>query len=611
MIHHGDLFDVLPTLPAESIDSGVMDPPYGIGFMGKQWDTFKPGETERKVVANTEIDSDNPNLKNRKRRPATSPSNVEYDRSLMGQRAFQEWTERWAREVFRVLKPGAHLLVCGAPRSYHRMASGLEDAGFEVRDTLAWVTGQGFPKSLNFSDGWGTGLKPGWESVTVARKPLSFTQNQRIIVANLLQLEARLWTLCARDAGELSASSRSELDAAFASARWTADDRSNTLAALSGLTDTSRFESALRTSLNIVSSWNDTLADLLRRASTSTTRTNASPTIDWTTLKSCSSVLTPHDIIRAVIRTPGYGFDAAPAARYLTVALRSISDTLELSALERVMSPALINYRDAADLDIPDNLECFIVARKPLAGTVKANRDKFGTGAINVDGCRVGTGGQLRWSEPRDMGYHGGTDSKGIASESDLGRWPANVAFDEQAAAMLDDQSGELVSGAESSDGHIRRSDADRRVLGGFKGQGRGDFAGALYGDSGGASRFFYVAKPSRSERDQGCETLTPKQRDDSRKEGNPGGDNPRNRGLQPRGNHHPTVKPIELMRWLVRLVTPADGIVLDPFTGSGTTGCACAYELKQFIGIEREAEYVEIAKRRIASCAPLFTETA
>lgn len=142
MIHYGDLFDVLPTIEAESIDSCVTDPPYGLGFMGKEWDTFRPGEGEKRVKPRDPNASDNPNLKNRTRVPASSPSAVEYDRSLAGQRAFQEWNERWAREVIRVLKPGAYLLVCGAPRSFFRMACGIEDAGFEVRDTLSWCSGR-------------------------------------------------------------------------------------------------------------------------------------------------------------------------------------------------------------------------------------------------------------------------------------------------------------------------------------------------------------------------------------------------------------------------------------------------------------------------------------
>jgi hypothetical protein len=171
---------------------------------------------------------------------------------------------------------------------------------------------------------------------------------------------------------------------------------------------------------------------------------------------------------------------------------------------------------------------------------------------------------------------------------------------------MLDEQSGELTSGDRA---HRVGDDAGgqwRAVEGRTDPRLRAsDYA--RDGDSGGASRFFYVAKPSRAEREQGCEHLETKQRDDSRKEGNVGGDNPRNRGLQRRGNHHPTVKPVELMRYLVRLITPPGGTVLDPFTGSGTTGMACVFEGFDFLGVEREAEYVEIARRRIGSVSPLL----
>jgi site-specific DNA-methyltransferase (adenine-specific) len=186
--------------------------------------------------------------------------------------------------------------------------------------------------------------------------------------------------------------------------------------------------------------------------------------------------------------------------------------------------------------------------------------------------------------------------------EKGLGRWPANVILDEEAAALLDEQTGNL----EGPGGPATVGTGAASWLGGGHPQGR------IYpGEISGASRFYYVAKPSREERDYGCEGLTMRQRDDSRKDGHSGGDNPRNRGLQPRGNFHPTVKPVELMRWLVRLVTPPGGTVLDPFTGSGTTGMACRYEQRPFIGIEREADYVQIAERRIAAVAPLFGEAA
>jgi site-specific DNA-methyltransferase (adenine-specific) len=379
VIHHGDLFDVLPTLPAESIHACVTDPPYELGFMGKSWDA----------------------------------SGV----------AIQP--ETWAH-IYRLLKPGAHVLAFGGTRTFHRMAVAIEDAGFEVRDCLSWLYGSGFPKSLNFHDGWGTALKPAWEPI--------------------------------------------------------------------------------------------------------------------------------------------------------------------------------------------------VLARKPFKGGVAACREAHGTGALNVDGCRIehaddpdgfsrhlSTEKHEGWQRPwnNDPAARERAEArKAVSAEKavDLGRWPANVCMDESAAAMLDAQSGDLVSGANPT---RRSSDKFRDTYSAFKGQTECDPARGL--DVGGASRFYYVAKPSRAERDMGCSDLQPRQRDESRKDGNPGGDNPRNRGLQPRGNHHPTVKPVELMRWLVRLVTPPGGTVLDPFTGSGTTGMACAYEGVRFVGVEREAEYVAIAERRIAACVPLL----
>jgi hypothetical protein len=119
-------------------------------------------------------------------------------------------------------------------------------------------------------------------------------------------------------------------------------------------------------------------------------------------------------------------------------------------------------------------------------------------------------------------------------------------------------------------------------------------------GDSESAARFYYCAKASKEDRDEGLEGLDSKKQDDSRKDGNPGGDNPRNRGLALRANHHPTVKPTDLMRYLCRLVTPRGGVVLDPFMGSGSTGKAAALEGFKFIGIEKEEEYFALACRRV-----------
>lgn len=426
MIHCGDMFDIIPTLATDSIDACVTDPPYGIGFMGKEWDTFKPGEESKRISPNRAIESDNPNLRGRARSPASSPSSVAYDYSANGLRAFQAWTERWARQVFRVLKPGGYLLVCGAPRAYHRMACGVEDAGFEIRDCLAWLYGQGFPKSLDVGEGLGTALKPAHEPI--------------------------------------------------------------------------------------------------------------------------------------------------------------------------------------------------VLARKPFKGSVKANVEQHGTGALNIDACRIVfasdadkaaafPGGKVTSHGSGSLAGPGAaqdaTRCEFEAERNDLGRWPANVALDEYAASTLDQQSGESASGVSTKEHDAYQGESITGFL-----RGRSSPRNQ-HGDVGGASRFYYVAKPSREERDYGCEELRHRSAGEvtDRTDGSAGLNNPRAGAGRTGGgrNFHPTVKPVELMRWLVRLVTPPTGVVLDPFTGSGTTGIACRLESREFIGIEREAEYVEIARRRIDATAPLL----
>jgi site-specific DNA-methyltransferase (adenine-specific) len=175
-----------------------------------------------------------------------------------------------------------------------------------------------------------------------------------------------------------------------------------------------------------------------------------------------------------------------------------------------------------------------------------------------------------------------------------LGRFPANIILDEESAEMLDEQSGELgLSKKGSSNGTIK----------GMFGLTNCDTGNLGFGDKGGASRFFYVAKASRSERNYGCEELEDKpagmsMRDDEFTRNNMGNTPAVNR--EPVKNHHPTVKPIKLIEYLIKLVTPKDGIVLDPFLGSGTTAIACLKQNKRFIGIEKEQEYIKIAEARI-----------
>jgi len=421
-IIQGDCVEVMKTFKDNSIDVCITDPPYGIGFMGKEWDNFKPTAVKEGVTKSSrKAESDNPDSRD------TASAGFEagrYDRTLSANQKFQEWTEAWAKEVFRVLKPGGHLLCFGGARTYHRMAAGIEDAGFEIRDQIMWLYGSGFPKSLNIGkklegwDGWGTALKPAHEPIVVARKPLS-------------------------------------------------------------------------------------------------------------------------------------------------------------------------------------------------EGTVAANVLKWGTGGLNIDASRVGTTREVPASLSKNKtknayGEYGGGAEKEL--DPNIGRFPANLILDEEAGRMLDEQSGELKSG--DLEPHHKRHTfgGNEKTHGKMKG-----VIGNSFNDKGGASRFFYCAKASKKERNEGLDG-----RFDlfEQSEGMPdkigggmagtadkslktGSGNERNNVMK---NNHPTVKPIALMEYLIKLATPPDGTVLDPFLGSGTTAMAAKGLGFDYIGIEREAEYVEIAKRRIAS---------
>jgi len=297
--------------------------------------------------------------------------------------------------------------------------------------------------------------------------------------------------------------------------------------------------------------------------------------------------------------------------------------------------------------------EPIILARKPFPGTVADNVLNHNTGALNIDACRVGTatGG---WSGRPSNGFGGlNCDHSGEARPV-AGRWPANVVLTHHPECeclgtrkvkggsptrdktgekhgfkgarhsvrddvwvntvqnpdgtetveawnchpdcpvrILDEQSGERPTGEKHRDrqfaGWCKTGDLEPTAKG---------WAG---GDTGGASRFFYCAKASRAERNAGLEGREAKQIDEGRKPDNPGGNNPRNRGARKDQNNHPTVKPVALMRYLCRLVTPPGGLIIDPFCGSGSTGIAAVLEGFSFIGIDSDPEATDIARLRIA----------
>ena len=245
-------------------------------------------------------------------------------------------------------------------------------------------------------------------------------------------------------------------------------------------------------------------------------------------------------------------------------------------------------------------MEPITMARKPLAGTVAVNVLAHGTGGINIDGCRVEGPGGVKWETPR--GGIWTTDSGATAKlvQNDQGRWPANLIHDgsEEVVGLFPNAGNGHWSYKPAKDGGIYKY--------GLKDMPDGGSDKTVSS----AARFFYCAKASRSERNAGLKGMKEREWHGQMPKNDPNyvrSDGAVRTQNLPRQNHHPTVKPIALMRYLVRLVTPPGGIVLDPFAGSGSTGVACAEEGFGFIGIEREAEYCEIARARIENRGGLF----
>ena len=487
----GDCLLEMPKMAENSIDSIVTDPPYGLKFMSAIWDHGIPGI------------------------------------------AF------W-KEALRVAKPGAHLLAFGGTRTHHRLMVAIEDAGWEIRDTIGWMYFSGFPKSLNIGkaidkaagaerevvgqhecggcrtkgvwlsqktvvddtapataesiqwEGWGTGLKPAWEPIILARKPI---EKGLTIAENVVK-----W-----GTGGINVDGcRVSLPEGDSTKRKPSQQPASTDLALNHC------------------------------------KTIGSITDDWKKGRFPANLI--HD------------------------GSEEVTELFPNSKSKGGLKPAW---------------EPIIIARKPIDKglTIAENVVKWGTGGINVDGCRVGVpikhepGGLHRGSKTTVGSFTGTTNFE----QEPHGRFPANLIHDGS------EEVTELFPNSKSK-GHSVWSSS------GFKGTG----GKKQEEDNGGsAARFFYCAKASKQDRDEGLESF-------GSQSSGVGALRDNGRTSLPRHNGHPTVKPTKLMAYLCRLVTPPGGLVLDPFAGSGSTGKACKAEGFKFLGIEMNEEYCKIARARI-----------
>ncbi len=374
-----------------------------------------------------------------------------------------------------MLAPGAHLLSFGGTRTFHRMTCAIEDAGFEIRDCLMWLYGSGFPKSLNLGDGWGTALKPGWEPIIVARKPLRESTVAKQVAAT--------------GTGGLNVDACRVGNHEYSQQEWSQKGASRPTGTTYGIHKPSDSEL---------------------------------PSGRWP-----PNVLLSH--------SPSCELVGMKRVKGITGGTRPIAPELA-NVYGKHTEHGFFNLADADGLETVEDWRC--IESCPVAELDRQSGVSTGTERIGFPGGSTFGGGEMRDIE---------------------GRWP---------------------------------------------------------GGTGGASRFFpnfhYAAKASTSERNIGLDGLPQRSAGEmtgGRAEGSAGLQSPRAGAGRTSGgrNHHPTVKSIDLMEWLIQLITPPGGIVIDPFAGSGSTIVAAQRLGFRAIGIEQDSGYVELARARVIGDAPLF----
>lgn len=567
-LHHGDCLDVLRSLPDCSVDSVVCDPPYALGFMGREWDTFGM-DVGRGAQARSQ------------RRAEVTPTGEGHSTSAGPYLAsgvdslraaglpFQRWCEAWATECLRVLKPGGHLLAFGGTRTWHRLACAVEDAGFEVRDSIAWLYGSGFSK------GGLLGNKAGLEWCECGPNPLPYNHAHN---ADLPRVRQDIHpSAVARSEGQdavlLTPVQRGGERPGVGQAR---PQGTGSLVARGGSVGSGEDARGAEPGMGgrLVSGAGQGLPDGAEAGA---------PTGQGERIRGGAPVghggddrASGHAAGGSAPRQPGPGGQPTGELEALPGPHEPLDDGARRGRVGCPRCGGIDPAFRGFSTTLKPAFEPVVVARKPLIGTVAATVLAHGTGALNIAACRIEHANEadLATSLSKNPGRSDAVTSGVYGADrpqqrvNTSGRWPANVVLDESQAEALDEQSGTQRDGTAVNRNKDPKAEKPHEVYGG--GWLNGDRPDITHGGQGGASRFFYVAKADATER-------------------------PRVNGTA-----HPTVKPLSLMRWLVRLVTPPGGTVLEPFAGSGTTVEACIVEGFQCIAIEREADYLPLIRQRI-----------
>ncbi len=616
-VHCADNMEFMRQMPDNCIDTVITDPPYGLGFMGKDWDTFAPdvidSAMQKDKRAHRGISS--------QRRSNTAGT---YDHSRNAE--FQAWFTIWAVEVLRVAKPGAIALVFGGTRTYHRLTCAMEDAGWVIRDCMMWLYGSGFPKSLDISkaidkaagmerqrlidtkedifgqykeekklenpatakvdtfncsfdegfetnpastlaqqwDGWGTSLKPSFEPIIICMKPLdgTFAANAaKWGVAGLNIDGGRIGTdkhtVHGKESGKFHpGDGKAQKDYHEVQGRWPA----NCILSHHPECGYNNYEKK----------------DLTRQMPCDTIPKNKGDLL-W-------------DKEQSRIST-----NANTVAKKMS---HTEQESLQSIATENVGSQAFAEQKQIhSDTSKMDTL---------CSDGISGAEQREGKGS-NISSSIGISGKRPTAKSPKDVSCTTKTKTK-LTTDSKISNLPADTntlkstkteswqCHPDCPVRMLDEQSGVLKSGAMTKPYKYTNT-------GTSFGKPAGETKQIHESSSGGASRFFYCAKASKAERNAGCEGLEVKQTTGGGGMNNTPDDVCGKYGSikSPGHNFHPTVKPLALVEYLCNLTkTPTGGIVLDPFLGSGTTAVACVRTGRHFIGIEKEADYCKIAEKRI-----------